>query len=495
MIRKKELPEQQEFWVARQKIRAGKTKGFYDKLSRDLDKEGFGGFVRELCAPYYSENSVGRPPIDPEVYFKMLFVGFYENIGSERGIASRCEDSISVRAFLCYDITEAAPDHSSLSVIRERLPLEVYHEVFAFSLRPLRRAGLLKGENLGMDSSITEANASLEKLTSREDGKTYREYVGELAAEAEGIDPEDTEAVARFDRKRKGRKTSNQDWYSPNDPDAKIGPRKDGAWDMIHKIENVVDLDSGAILSVEVQDATKADAEGMAEHFETAAQMVDYTDGQLEKADEEGEPENQSEEDEQQATIRAAADKGYHKNEELARLTEAGIEPVVSCPHGRKSPVKNQRHKQAYETNEANRKSETGKEQLGQRAEKVERSFRHLLDYGRVRRATLTGHNRIAKRTLISAFAFNLSIYSWHVNGYGTAKQYAAGNRNLEALLGLFGLKKLLKTGYEAVKKLRIVLWMKNRLSKAKIGLSGKCRRIGNPTQFRLRNRVFSTVS
>src|SRR6056297_1085965 len=255
MIREKKLPEQQEFWVSRGEIRMGGGSGFYDKLGRDLDKEGFGEFVRGLCAAYYSSESGGRPPIDPEVYFKMLFVGFYENIGSERGVASRCEDSISIRAFLRYDITESTPDHSSLSVIRQRLPIEVFQEVFAFSLRPLRRAGLLQGENVGVDSSITEANASLEKLTSREDGRTYREYVGDLAAAAEGIDPKDTEAVARFDSQRKGRKTSNEDWYSPNDPDAKIGPRKDGAWDMVHKIENAVDLDSGAILSVEVQDA------------------------------------------------------------------------------------------------------------------------------------------------------------------------------------------------------------------------------------------------
>ena len=325
MIRKKELPEQQEFWVPRENIRAGKSGGFYDKLDRDLEKEGFGDFVRELCAPYYSEKSEGRPPIDPEVYFKMLFVGFYENIGSERGIASRCDDSISVRKFLRYDLTESTPNHSSLSVIRERLPLEVYQEVFAFSLRPLRRAGLLKGENLGGDSSITEANASLEKLTSREDGKTYREYVGELAAEAEGIDPEDTEAVARFDRNRKGRKTSNEEWYSPNDPDAKIGPRKDGAWDMIHKIENIVDLDSGAILSVEVQDATKADAAGMAEHFTTAAQMIDYTDEQLEKAAKEEEAENQNGEDREGEGRRAEENNPCSSRQRIPQERRTGV--------------------------------------------------------------------------------------------------------------------------------------------------------------------------
>ena len=134
MIRRKELPNQSEFWVQREKIVTVKGTTFYDQLADDLDKESFGDAVRELCAPYYSESAVGRPPVDPEVYFKMLMVGFFEKIGSERGIATRCEDSLSIRRFLRYDITEATPDHSTLSVIRERLPIEVYQEVFAFSL-------------------------------------------------------------------------------------------------------------------------------------------------------------------------------------------------------------------------------------------------------------------------------------------------------------------------------------------------------------------------
>lgn len=126
MIRKKTLPDQEEFWVSRESIRAGRGRTFYDRLADDLDKEGFGDFVRELCAPYYHGGKGGRPPIDPEVYFMMLMAGFFENIPSERGIASRCEDSLSMRRFLRYDLTEATPDHSSLSVIRKRLPGEVY---------------------------------------------------------------------------------------------------------------------------------------------------------------------------------------------------------------------------------------------------------------------------------------------------------------------------------------------------------------------------------
>lgn len=475
MIRKKTLPAQEELWVARDQIKKSKGSTFYDRLAADLDKEGFGDHVRELCEPYYKhdQGKGGRPPIDPEVYFKMLLVGFFEKIGSERGIASRCEDSLSIRRFLRYDLVEATPDHSSLSVIRQRLPLEVFEEAFTFSLRPLRKAGLLKGEAIGVDSSTMEANASMEKLTRREDGKSYREYVGELASEAEGIDPEDTAAVAEFDRKRKDKKVSNEEWVSSNDPDAKIGRRKDGAWDMIHKVENAVDLDSGAIVSVEVQPATKGDATDMAAHFEIAAAMVEHTarivdeeaedngpegachdanDGRAEDDGDQGPGGAASGADQPQETAEstgkkrhAVADKGYHKNEELAKLKEAGFEPVIAEPAGRQVPKRNKNQAAAFEANRENRQSERGRELLRGRAEKVERSFRHLLDHGGSRRTTLSGHVKIAKRLLITAFGFNMSIYSWNVHGVGTVKQSAAGNWNKAVVSALlFGFNVLI---------------------------------------------------
>lgn len=469
MIRKKTLPAQEELWVARDQIKMSKGSTYLDRLAADLDELGFGDYVRSLCEPYYrhSDGAGGRPPIDPEVYFKMLMVGFFEKIGSERGIASRCEDSLSIRRFLRYDLTEATPNHSSLSVIRQRLPLEVFEEAFSFSLRPLRKAGLLKGEAVGVDSSTLEANASLEKLTRREDGKSYREYIGELAAAAEGIDPEDDAAVAEFDRRRKDKKVSNEEWYSPNDPDAKIGPRKDGAWDMIHKVENAVDLDSGAILSVQVQPATKGDATGMAEHFDIAKAMVEHTativegedsavaqeadraevqqgDGDESEGEGSGEGgrklpdvETNREESDQERTCYAVGDKGYHKNEELKKLVAAGFEPVIAEPAGRQAPTRNKAQAEAFAANRANRQSEDGRELLRKRGEKVERSFRHLLDHGGARRTTLTGHQNILKRMLATAFGFNMSIHSWNVHGVGTPKQCAAGNRNKGLLGGL----------------------------------------------------------
>jgi len=277
MIRKKTLPEQDEFWVPRDSIRAGRGKTFYDRLADDLDKEGFGDFVRELCAPYYDAEAGGRPPIDPE----------------------------------------------------------------------------------------------------------------------------DKAAVAEFDRKRKGRKTSNAEWVSPNDPDASIGPRKDGAWDMIHKVENAVDLDSGAILSCEIQSATKADSTGMAAHLRTAADKVDHVADQVDEpmgtpTEQDAEPVDEEagegKEDDASQKRYGVGDKGYHKNAELAELVASGIEPVIAEPAGR-APSKNDKQQaKAFESNRTNRKTDMGRELMRARAEKVERSFQHQLDHGGARRTTLTGH-------------------------------------------------------------------------------------------------------
>ena len=250
-IRKKSLPAQQEFWIARQDIKAGSSDSYFDKLGSLLDDACIGDAVREFCASYYTEGGAGRPPLDPEVYFKMLFVSYFEGTCSERAIASRCEDSIMLRRFLGYDLTERTPEHSTLSRVRTRLPEEVFMGAFDLVLAILHEAGLLKGKKLGNDASTMEANASLESLVNRMNGESYWSYVRGLA-EAAGVDTQDEVAVRRFDKNREGRKTSNKEWVNPHDPDAKVGKRKDGACDMIHKPEHTIDLESGAILAAEV---------------------------------------------------------------------------------------------------------------------------------------------------------------------------------------------------------------------------------------------------
>jgi transposase len=232
MFQPQSQPEPEFFIPSSQLVRPATTP-FYAKLDRTLDSFGFAEKARNLCAPAYSDNGRGRPGVDPAVYFKMLMVGFFEDIGSERGIAERCSDSIALRAFLGYSLTQTTPNHSTLSVIRSRLGEEIYDQIFLLILSALEEHGLLKGKNVGIDASVIEANASLKNLVNRNTQEAYWEYVQRLAAAA-GIDPKDTEAVRRFDRHRP-KKMSNEEWVNPYDPDAKIGPTKAGATDMIYK--------------------------------------------------------------------------------------------------------------------------------------------------------------------------------------------------------------------------------------------------------------------
>ena len=211
MFRKKTPNDAPALWVATTDLPTTPATGFYQKLDRVLTERQFGDDVRRLCAPHYDMDARkgGQPGIDPEVYFKMLMVGFFENLASERAIAARCADSLAIRAFLHYELTETTPHHSSFTVIRQRLPVAIYDEVFGLILRTLHEAKLLRGKHLAIDTSVLEANASLRSLEHRLTGEKYRQYVKRLAAAA-GVDPDDPRAVSAFDRKRPGRKTSKR---------------------------------------------------------------------------------------------------------------------------------------------------------------------------------------------------------------------------------------------------------------------------------------------
>ncbi len=238
--------QQREFWIMAKELPAATPDGFYRRVNQTLEKMGFATEVWQVCKPAYADASKGgRPGIDPVVYVKMLMVGFFENLPSERAIASRCADSFSIRGFLGYSLTENTPDHSSLSVIRQRLSLEQFDALHLVLLRALRSHGLLKGRHLGIDSSVMEANASLRELQHRNSEEKYWDYVKRLAREA-GVDPEDTKAVRRFDKKREGGKTSNRDWVNPHDEEAKVGRTKHGATDMIYSRAERDSLPSGS---------------------------------------------------------------------------------------------------------------------------------------------------------------------------------------------------------------------------------------------------------
>ena len=420
--------DQGEFWVDRRKLPQLSASTFYVKLEETLQDIGFAEGVREICRPSYAAASKGgRPGIDPAVYFKMLMIGFFENLPSERAIASRCADSLSLRAFLGYKLEESTPDHSSLSVIRTRLGPEVFQEALELVLHGLYEYGLLKGRHLGIDSSIIEANASLRALEHRNTEQSYWDYVKRLAAEA-GIDPDDTKAVRRFDKKRKGRKTSNKDWVNPHDRDAKVGRTKDGACDMVYKPEHVSDLESGAIIRAEVRAGDAGDTKELGERVVDACATLSRV----------------CEDPLQDQTGRSVtADEEYFDVDEVCLLQGEGLRTIIGDPHA----PKRKRERQCAETrrtlNKAKRavSSKSGKALLRKRGEHLERSFCHVLDQGGMRRATLRGCEKLTMRLIGAVIAFNLSLLMRRLHGVGTPKQWEA--RAIEAAFCL--LQRLVK--------------------------------------------------
>lgn len=420
--RRTKQEKQSEFWVMASRLPQATPSRFYELVERTLQEMEFATKVWELCRPAYAqENKGGRPGIDPVVYLKMLMVGFFEDLPSERAIASRCADSLSVRGFLGYDLCEATPDHSSLSVIRDRLGREIYQQVFELILEGLHAHGLLKGKHLGIDSSVLEANASLRSLVHRNTEESYWDYVRRLAAAA-GIDPQDQGAVRRFDKKRPGRKTSNQEWVNPHEPEARIGKTKDGATDMIYKPEHVVDLETGAIVAAEVRAGDAADTAQLPERMVEAGVTLERVM-----------PEVAVEKLVQSLT----GDKGYFALGEMGELQELGMRTVVSDPQaaGRRKDKLEKAPRAVLARAQRAVGSVSGKKLLRRRGQHIERSFYHILDEGGLRRATLRGRENLTKRHKMAAACYNLSQLLRRLHGIGTPRQWLAAKKSqLEAL-------------------------------------------------------------
>ena len=253
----KRQPKQPELFIPTANLPGSPGHPFYRKLNQVLAEAGFDAFVEKLCLPYYVRDN-GRPSIPPGTYFRMLFIGYFEGLDSQRGIAWRCSDSRSLQAFLGYLATEATPDHSSLSYIRGRLPEVVHEEVFAFVLGLADQYRLLDGKTVGVDSTLLEANAAMKTLQRRDTGDDYKTYLRKLAAAA-GLDNPTDEELRRFDQKRKDKKMSNEEWQSPTDPESKIAKMKDGTTHLAYKAEHVVDLKTGLVLAAEIYPADQAD--------------------------------------------------------------------------------------------------------------------------------------------------------------------------------------------------------------------------------------------
>lgn len=408
---KRPLERQQNLWINTAEIVASPGHPFYQRLNQVLVRHGFDRFVEERCQSFYAE-TLGRPSIPPGVYFRMLLIGYFEGLDSERGIAWRCADSLALREFLGYELNERTPEHSSLSVIRGRIDLETHREVFQWVLTVLAQSKLLKGKTIGVDATTLEANAALRSIVRRDTGQRYEEFLKELA-QASGIESPTREALVRLDRQRP-KKGSNQEWKNPHDPDAKITKMKDGRTHLAHKAEHAVDLETGAILAVTLQGADQGDTT-----------TIQVTLSETEKNLAEVQQDPQANEGLHPQTIsEVVADKGYHSNETMRRLEDRDIRSYVSEPRyrGRRCWKDKAAAQQAVYANRRRIRGERGKRLLRKRGELLERPFAHCYETGGMRRTHLRGHARILKRLLVHVAGCNLGLLMRRRFGIGTPR-------------------------------------------------------------------------
>lgn len=412
---------------------------FYEALNKLLAEAGFDAHVEALCEVQFDRGSQGgRPSVPPGVYFRMLLLGYFEGIESERGICWRCEDSLSLKAFLGYEPHENTPDHSTLSRTRTRFADITYLEVFRFVMGILNDKGLLRGKVAGVDSTYLRADASMKGIVRRGSGEGYKSYLRRLAKEAGLGDELNDEALRRFDRTRKGKKTSNEEWMSPVDPDAKIAKLKDGRTRMAYKAEHVVDMDSGALLAAEITEATEGDAESMVDSLELAEKNLTRAKGEPEDdRDDDNEPPGSAASAPQRHVKEVVGDKGYHKASTLEELDDKGVRTYI--------PERLQRGKRRWKDqggrrratvvyrNRARTKRSKSKALQRRRGELIERTFAHICETGGHRRTRLRERDNVRKRYLIQAAGFNLSLVMRQLLGQGTPRQYQNAVRRLQA--------------------------------------------------------------
>jgi transposase len=264
---KKDREKQQDLWIASSEIVTTPGHVFYERLNTVLKAEKFDQRMEAICRKYYKSSS-GRPSITPGTYFRMLLLGYFEGLDSERGIAWRAADSLSYRKFLGYDLSELTPDHSTVSRTRRLYSVQTHRAVMKWILKILRKHGLAEGQSVCIDATSLQANASMKSLVRRDTGQSQEDYLRQLA-EAEGIENPTKEQAARLDRKRK-KKASNQDWTNPHDPSARITKMKDGRTELAYQAEHAVDLAWGALLAVTVQPADRGDTASYTETLDAA---------------------------------------------------------------------------------------------------------------------------------------------------------------------------------------------------------------------------------
>ena len=413
---------QPSMWVADADLPRSAGHPFYERLNRVLDEAGFDAFVEEQCAKFYADG-VGRPSLPPGRYFRMLLLGYFEGLESERTMAWRVADSLSLRQFLDVALHEAPPDHSTVPRTRRRIEIETHEAVFTWVLPRVADAGLLKGKTVGIDATTPEANATLRSIVRRYTGAGYDALLRGLAA-ASGIPTPTRAELARLDRKRP-KKGSNDAWTHPHDPDAQIAKMKDGRTRMAYTAEHAVDLETGAVVHITVQDASAGDTTTMVETLVTAAEQVEAVlpaGGGL---------------------AEVVPDKAYHSNETMVALSDLGLRSYVSVPdRGRRRwRGKHAAHDAVY-ANRRRLRRPRGRRLLRQRGERLERPNADLYETGLLRRVHLRGYASIRKRLLVHVCGFNLGLLIRRLTGVGTPRSLTGRAR------ALFDASKLVLSRY-----------------------------------------------
>ena len=415
----KRKQKQISFWVETCALQARGRHPFYSRLNEILDRAKFDAYAERICRKYYAA-TMGRPSIAPGVYFRCFLMGYFEGIDSERGIAYRVSDSLSLREFLGLSLEEQTPDHSTLSKTRRLMSLGTHKAVFRWVLQRLAAEGLLSGKNLGVDATTLEANAALRSIVRRDNGASYEEHVTALM-KTEGIQEPTAAERQRFDRKRK-KSLSNRDWVNPHDREARITKMKDGRTHLAYKAEHAVDLETGAVVALTVQPADCGDTASLPATLAEAGCTVTGMAGQAAQAEAVGPVETVSE----IGVDRVVADKGYHSKQALQDLAEAGVRTVIAEPERKRQNWAGQGAAQAaVYANRRRLDTQAAKALMRRRGELIERSFAHLYNTGGMRRVHLRGKDNIAKRALLHAAAFNLSLILRQMLGVGTARQAA----------------------------------------------------------------------
>ena len=416
--------DQPPLWIATSDLPTSPGHPFYARLTTLLDGHHFDRFVEGLCDRFYAP-VMGRPSLAPGRYFRLLLVGYFEGIDSERGMAWRATDSLAVRSFLRLAVDEAPPDHSTIARTRRLIDLETHRTVFTWVQQRLVEAGRLTGKTIAIDATTLEANAAMRSIVRRDTGESYQAFLAGLAT-ASGVETPTREGLARLDRKRK-KKTSNTDWTNPHDPDAKVTKMKDGRTHLAHKAEHAVDMETGAIVAVTLQGADVGDTTTIIETAIAATEQVEDAQANV---------------DDRQSLEEIVGDKGYHSNQTLIDLDAGGIRSYVSEPdRGRRDWSKDPEARAPVYGNRRRMRGRRGRRLMRQRGERIERSFAHLYDTGGMRRTHLRGHTNILKRLLIHAGGFNLGLVMRHLIGIGTPRglqgRVAAVLATLGVLMGV----------------------------------------------------------